>query len=100
MQDWLCNTFINPFWQYIDKPLTPALRDAIINAFNAWLNGLTAEGKLYGGEIAYTSELNPVTNLMNGMFRLDCQAASPIPAQQIDMHVQYSVDMLEAALGS
>ena len=61
---------------------------------------LTAEGKLYGGEIAYTSELNPVTNLMNGMFRLDCQAASPIPAQQIDMHVQYSVDMLEAALGS
>ena len=53
-----------------------------------------------GGEIAYSSELNPVTNLMNGMFRLDCQAASPIPAQQIDMHVQYSVDMLEAALGS
>ena len=100
VQDWICNTFINTFWQYIDKPLTPALRDAIINAFNAWLNGLTAEGKLYGGEIAYTSELNPVTNLMNGMFRLDCQAASPIPAQQIDMHVQYSVDMLEAALGS
>ena len=100
VQDWICNTFINTFWQYIDKPLTPALRDAIINAFNAWLNGLTAEGKLYGGEIAYSSELNPVTNLMNGMFRLDCQAASPIPAQQIDMHVQYSVDMLEAALGS
>ncbi len=100
VQDWICNTFINTFWQYIDKPLTPALRDAIINAFNAWLNGLTAEGKLYGGEIAYSDELNPVTNLMGGMFRLDCQAASPIPAQQIDMHVQYSVDMLEAALGS
>ncbi len=99
VQDWLCNTFINTFWQYIDKPLTPALRDAIVNAFNAWLNGLTAEGKIYGGEIQYSSELNPVTNLMNGMFRLDCRAASPVPAQQIDMHVQYSVDMLEAALG-
>ena len=99
VQDWICNTFINTFWQYIDKPLTPALRDAIINAFNMWLNGLTAEGKIYGGEIQYSSELNPVTNLMNGMFRLDCKAASPVPAQQIDMHVQYSVDMLEAALG-
>ena len=99
VQDWICNTFINTFWQYIDKPMTPALRDAIINAFNAWLNGLTAEGKIYGGEIQYSSELNPVTNLMNGMFRLDCKAASPVPAQQIDMHVQYSVDMLEAALG-
>ncbi len=100
VQDWLCNTFINTFWQYIDKPLTPALRDAIINAYNAWLNGLCAEGKLYGGEIRYSDELNPVTNLMNGMFRLDCQAASPVPAQQIDMHVIYSVDMLEDALGS
>lgn len=100
VQDWICNTFINTFWQYIDKPLTPALRDAIINAFNAWFNGLTAEGKIYGGEIRYSDELNPITNLMNGMFRLDCQAASPVPAQQIDMHVQYSVDMLEAALGA
>lgn len=100
VQDWLCNTFVNTYWQYIDKPLTPALRDAIINAFNAWLNGLTAEGKIYGGEIRYSDELNPITNLMNGMFRLDCQAASPVPAQQIDMHVQYSVDMLEAALGA
>lgn len=100
VQDWLCNTFINTFWKYIDKPLTPALRDAIINAFNAWLNGLTAEGKIYGGEIGYTSEQNPITNLVNGMFRLDCQAASPVPAQQIDMHIQYSVDMLESALSS
>lgn len=99
VQDWICNTFVNTYWQYIDKPLTPALRDAIINAFNAWLNGLTAEGKLYGGEITYVSELNPITNLMNGIFRLDCQTASPVPAQQIDMHIQYSIDMLESALG-
>lgn len=100
VQDWICNTFINTFWQYIDKPLTPALRDAIINAFNAWLHGLTAEGKLYGGELQYIDELNPVTSLMNGMFRLDCSAASPIPAQRIDMHIQYSVDMLESALSA
>ncbi len=97
-QDWLCNTFINTFWQYIDKPLTPALRDAIINAYNSWLNGLTAEGKLYGGQIEYIQELNPLTSLMAGIFRLDTKAASPIPAQQIDMHIQYSVDMLTAAM--
>lgn len=99
-QDWLCNTFVNTFWQYLDKPLTPALRDAIINTYNSWLNGLTAEGKLYGGQIEYIEELNPVTSLLAGSFRLDTQAASPIPAQQINMHVQYSVDMLTAALSS
>lgn len=98
VQDWICNTFVNTFWQYIDRPFTPVLRDAIINAFNTWLNGLTSEGKLYGGQISYNEELNPVTSIMNGMFRLDCEAASPVPAQRIDMHVKYSVDMLEAAL--
>lgn len=98
VQDWLCNTFINTFWQYIDRPLTPVMRDAIINAYNSWLNGLTAEGKIYGGEISYSDELNPVTSLMAGMFRLDCQAASPVPAQRIDMHIKYSVEMLQAAM--
>lgn len=97
-QDWICNTFVNTYWQYVDKPLTAALRDAIINSFNIWLNGLTAEGKIYGGEIKYHEDLNPVTSLMAGMFRLDTEAASPVPAQRIDMHITYSVDMLEAAL--
>ncbi len=99
-QDWLCNTFVNTYRQYIDKPLNPPLRDAIINSFNIWLSGLTAEGKLYGGEIEYRSELNPVTSLMEGKFRLDTKAASPVPAQRIDMHIEYSVDMLEAAMNS
>lgn len=98
MQDWLCNTFVKTYWQYLDKPLTPALRDAIINSYNSWLNGLTAEGKLYGGEIQYLPELNPVTELMGGKIRLDTFAASPVPAQRIDMHITYSVDMLESAL--
>lgn len=97
-QDWICNTFVNTYWQYVDKPLTSALRDAIINSFNIWLNGLTAEGKIYGGEIKYHEDLNPVTSLMAGMFRLDTEAASPVPAQRIDMHITYNVDMLEAAL--
>ncbi len=100
VQDWICNTFSTTFRKYVDKPMTPALRDAIINVFNAWLNGLTAEGKIYGGEIRYVKELNPVTNLLNGMFRLDCLAASPVPAQRIDMHIKYSVEMLESVLGS
>ncbi len=98
MQDWLCNTFVKTYWQYLDKPLTPALRDAIINSYNSWLNGLTAEGKLYGGKIQYVSELNPVVEIMGGKIRLDTVAASPVPAQRIDMHITYSVDMLESAL--
>ncbi len=98
VQDWICNTFINTYWQYIDKPLTPILRDAIVNSFNSWLNGLTAEGKLYGGEIQYDAEYNPAGELVNGTITLNTSAASPVPMQRVDMCVEHSVDMLEAAM--
>lgn len=98
MQDWICNTFINTYWQYIDKPLTPILRDAIVNSFNSWLNGLTAEGKLYGGEIEYKAEYNSAGDLVNGKITLNTSAASPVPLQRVDMSIEYSVDMLEAAM--
>lgn len=98
VQDWICNTFINTYWQYIDKPLTPILRDAIVNSFNSWLNGLTAEGKLYGGEIAYDAEYNSAGELVNGKITLNALAASPVPMQRADVYVEYSVDMLEAAM--
>ncbi|MBD5112685.1 MAG: hypothetical protein HDT42_09195 [Ruminococcaceae bacterium] len=100
VQDWICNTFVATYWRFVDRPITTALRDAITLSFNTWLNGLTAEHKLYGGKIEYITELNPVTNLQDGIFRLDTTAASPVPAQQIDMHVTYSLDMLEAAMSS
>lgn len=97
-QDWLCNTFVDTFWNYIDRPLTRVLIDAIVNSYNSWLNGLTHEGKLYGGEIQYIAENNPTTNLVGGKFRLDTKMASPVPAQEIDMYVEYDVDYLTAAL--
>lgn len=98
MQDWLCNTFIKNYWSYIDKPLKPVVRDALVNSFNSWLNGLTAEGKLYGGEIEYSPEYNSTGELINGKITLNAAAASPVPMQRVDLNVEYSVDMLEAAM--
>lgn len=98
MQDFLCNTFVDTFWGYIDKPLTRVLIDSIVNSYNSWLNGLTHEGKLYGGEIQYIAENNPTANLIGGKFRLDTKMASPVPAQEINMYVEYDVDYLTAAL--
>ncbi len=98
MMDYICNTFVNSYWSYVDKPLTRVMIDAIVNSFNSWLNGLTHDNKLYGGEIQYVPENNPTANLIGGKLRLDCKVASPVPAQQIDMHAEYDVDMLTAAL--
>lgn len=100
VQDWLCNRFIDTYKQYIDKPLTPAIRDAIINNFNAWLESLTAGGKLYGGEVAYITENNGEGDRINGIIRLDASAASPVPLQRVDLHISYSVALLEDALSN
>lgn len=98
MLDFVCNTFVSTYWGYVDKPLTRVLIDAIVNSFNAWLNGLTHEGKLYGGQIQYIPDNNSTTDLLAGKFRLDTKMASPVPAQQINMYAEYDVAMLTAAL--
>lgn len=100
MQDYICNTFVETFWSYIDRPLTRVLIDAICNSFNSWLNGLTALGMLYGGELTYNPDNNNTADLLGGKFRLDCKMASPTPAQQMNMWVEFDVGMMTNALAA
>lgn len=100
MQDFLCNQFVNNYWNYLDQPLKRVVIDAIVNSYNSFLAGLTGSGMLYGGEIRYVEGNNPTASLIAGKFRLDCKAASPVPAQQIDMYVEYDVEALTSALSN
>lgn len=100
VQDWICNNFVNSFWSYIDRPMTRILIDAIIDHFNLWLSGLKSEGKLYDGEIKYVADNNETKNLLGGHFRLDTRSASPTPTQRIDMHAEFSAEMLLTALNN
>lgn len=98
MLDFLSNTFVNTFWNYVDRPLNRVLIDAIVNSFNSYLDGLTAINALLGGELRYVEDNNPTADLLGGRFRLDLQAASALPAQQIDLFSEFSVDILTEAL--
>lgn len=98
MMDFLCNTFVNTFWSFVDRPLNRVLIDAIVNSFNSYLDGLTATGALLGGEITYIDDNNPTADLLAGKFRLDMRSASALPAQQINLFSEFSVTMLTEAL--
>lgn len=98
--DWICNTFITLFWKRLDGSLTRVKIDAIVNSFNSWLNGLTHDEKIYGGEMQYIPENNPTANLIGGIICLDTKEASPVPMQKIDMHAEFDVDYLVAALSA
>jgi len=93
MQDWICNKFIDHYWSYIDRPMTRVFMDAVVDRFNLWLAGLKSEGKLCDGKVLYVPD-NNTTQLIGGRFRIDARSASPVPAQRIDMHAEFDVDML------
>ena len=98
MFDFIGNTLIRTFWEKLDKPMTDALRDSILQTCNNWLDGLRADGCLYGARCAMLAEENPVTNLLAGHITLHVYNAPPVPAQQIDFLLEYDVDYMTAAL--
>lgn len=98
MMDFLSNSFVNTFWSFIDRPMNRVLIDAIVNTFNSFLDGLKNTEALLGGEIAYVEDNNPAADLLAGKFRLDLQMASALPAQQINLFSEFSVDMLVNAI--
>ncbi|MGN0444246.1 MAG: phage tail sheath family protein [Acutalibacteraceae bacterium] len=98
MSDFVCNTFVSNYWSYVDRPLTRVQIDAILNSFNVFLNGLQGAGMIYGGEMQYVEDNNSTADLLKGKFRLDAKFASPVPAQQIDMFVEFDIEMLTSSI--
>ena len=100
MFDFIGNTLIRTFWSKLDKPMTPALRDSILQTCNIWLGGLTGGGYLYGARADMLAEENPLTSLLDGIITLHVYNAPPVPAQEIDFILEYDVSYMETALAA
>ena len=100
MFDFIGNTLIRTFWSKLDKPMTPALRDSILQTCNIWRGGLTGGGYLYGARAEMLAEENPLTSLLDGIITLHIYNAPPVPAQEIDFILEYDVSYMETALAA
>ena len=100
MVNYICNTVVLTFWQYIDQKLTPRLSRSICDMVNIWLNGLTNMGHLLGGRCELLDEENPLTDLMAGIIRPHIFIGVPGPAQEIDFIVEYDVDYLTTIMSA
>ena len=100
MFDFIGNTLIRTFWSKLDKPMTPALRDSILQTCNIWLGGLTGGGYLYGARCEMLAEENPLTSMLDGIITLHVYNAPPVPAQEIDFVIEYDVSYMETALAA
>jgi len=100
MFDFIGNTLIRTFWSKLDKPMTPALRDSILQTCNIWLGGLTGSGYLYGARAEMLASENPLTNLLDGHITLHIFNAPPVPMQEADFILEYDVSYMETALAA
>ncbi len=100
MFDFIGNTLIRTFWSKLDKPMTPALRDSMLQTCNIWLGGLCGSGYLYGARAEMLASENPLTSLLDGIITLHVYNAPPVPAQEIDFILEYDVSYMETALAS
>ena len=98
MFDYIGNTIVRTFWGKLDKPMTTALRDSILQTCNIWLGGLTGGGYLYGARAELLAEENPTDKLLDGIITLHVYNAPPVPAQEIDFILEYDISYMEAAL--
>lgn len=97
MVNYIANSLILTYWQYIDRKMDRRLATAIADAVNIWLNGLTNQGHLLGGRCEIVKEENPDTDLVAGIVRPHLYLGFPGPAQTIDFVVEYDAAYLTAA---
>lgn len=98
MFDWVGNTLVRTFWSYLDAPVTRRLIDTVVDAANIWLNGLVGAGYLYGARVEAPVDENTVENLLAGIIKVHIYIASPSPAQEIDVTLEYDSSYVTAAM--
>lgn len=93
----LSNGFQQRWSGEIDKPMTPALRDRILNGEQAHLDALVAMGALVGSpRISFEAAENPASSLMEGDFLWDVAVTAAVPMKSATVRVAYTDEGLSA----
>lgn len=94
MFNWVANTLVLTFWNKVDNPMNKRSVETIIDSANLWLNGLVAQGCLYGARVKVLTDENPITDLMDGIIRFHVYMTPPAPMRQIEFIQEYNVEYL------
>ncbi|MFU1797377.1 phage tail sheath family protein [Paenibacillus azoreducens] len=96
MMDWIQNTVVLTYWQYLDAPVTKRMVQAITDSLNLWMNSLQAQGYILGGRVEFLESENPKVNLMDGKIKFHIYVTPPSPAEEISFVVEYDANYLSS----
>ncbi|MHC1683686.1 MAG: phage tail sheath protein [Clostridiaceae bacterium] len=83
----------------IDSPISRNDIDAILNTEQLKLNSLISEGKLLYGNVAFNSESNPTSDLIQGDFVFDTAVTNTPPGKSLTTRVQYTSQGISSLTG-
>jgi hypothetical protein len=99
MFNWVGNTIVLTYWQFVDDPINKRLIDTAVDSLNIWLNGLTARGALLGGRVEFIQDENPITDLLNGIVRFHVYLTPPVPAEDMEFVLEFDTSYLGTLFG-
>lgn len=97
--NWYQNTFILTYFSQVDGPITKRFIERILKSEQIRLDGFTSRGIINGGRIAYQSDENPLTDVMDGLLRFHLWLSPPPPARSIEGIFEFDPTYLEALFG-
>ncbi len=95
---WWGNSFILTYFQKVDDPMNNRLIQSIVDSENIRGNSYAARGFCAGARIAYLSEENPATDILDGVVRFHMYLAPHTPAETFETILEFDVNTLTAAL--
>lgn len=87
--NWHRQTFIRTYFNKVDGPLRRRNLDTIMNSERVRLNGLVAQEVLIAGDITFTADENPITNLIDGKVRFHQKLTPPVPMRLIEDEIEF-----------
>lgn len=95
---WWGNRFITTYLEKVDNPANYRLIESIVDSENVYGNSLTSQGKCAGIKMKYSTDDNPVENVLDGKIVFRQYLAPYAPAEDILNILEFDPSMIEAEL--
>ena len=92
MMNWIGNTLAVNYFSRIDSPVNRVLVDSVLDEVNLFLSGLTNQGALLGGRVAFLEDDNPTNNLADGLIVFRVYLGLVTPARQIEFNLEFDTN--------
>lgn len=99
MLQYIANTFQVRYGILVDKPMTRAMVETILNDYQEWFDTLIAQGRILLGNISFNETSNPTSDVVEGDFVFDVATTTTPPGKSLTAKITYTTAGLDVLFG-